>query len=128
MWISRTHYEMLFENLTRERTKSAGLEARLASMQATQDWLTNHVNRLENERRILTEARLGLAFPQPVIEKVEPNADAEERMSGGVVHGVPEDSLPLAQLMSASMEDIGDAAAAALGIETDAHGNVTYKR
>lgn len=128
MWVSRTHYEALFENITRERTKSAGLEARLASMQATQDWLTNHVNRLENERRILTEARLGLSFPQPIIERSEPNADAEETMRGGVVHGVPEDSLPLAQLMSASMEDIGDAAAAALGVEHDAQGNVQYKR
>jgi hypothetical protein len=128
MWISGDRFWTMVEALALANERARAIEQKVASMQATQDWLTNHVNRLEHERRILTEARLGLSFPQPIIERSDPNADAEETMRGGVVHGIPDDSLPLAQLMSASMEDVGDAAAAALGIETDAQGNISYKR
>lgn len=138
MWVTRRHYETLFENLTIERAKNSIGEARLAAMQATQDWLTLHVNRLENERRILTEARLGLMFPSPEIsrspERSSPSSsetaedDAEARLSGDVIHGLPHDALPLAQLMAASMEDVGDDEAAALGVAHDSHGFAVYRR
>jgi hypothetical protein len=138
MWVNRLHYESLFENLTIERAKNSIAEARLAAMQATQDWLTLHVNRLENERRILTEARLGLVFPAPEIsrspERSSPSSaetapdDAEARLTGDVIRGVPHDAVPLAQLMAASLEDVGDDQAAELGVSHDSHGFAVYRR
>lgn len=138
MWVSRLHYESLFENLTIERAKNSIAEARLAAMQATQDWLTLHVNRLENERRILTEARLGLVFPAPEISRSpEPSSPSsaetepdgtEAQKDGGVIKGVPHDAVALAQLMTASLEDVGDDQAAELGVSHDAHGFAVYRR
>jgi hypothetical protein len=137
MWVTRRHYETLFENLTIARETTSQLQARLAAMQATQDWLTLHVNRLENERRILTEARLGLVFPAPEIsrspERASPSSaetaeGAEARLSGDVIRGVPHDALPLVQLMAASLEDVGDDQAAELGVSHDSHGFAVYRR
>jgi hypothetical protein len=139
MWVNRLHYESLFENLTIERAKNSIAEARLAAMQATQDWLTLHVNRLENERRILTEARLGLVFPAPEISRsperaspssfeTPPDSTEGQRMDPDVIRGVPHDSLPIAQLMAASLEDVGDDQAAELGVSHDAHGFAVYRR
>ena len=133
MWVTRQHYESLFENLTTEREKTSQLQARLAAMQATQDWLTLHVNRLENERRILTEARLGLMFPAPDISRSPEHAppsssETETQMDGGVIRGVPNDAVALAQLMTASLEDVGDDQAAELGVSHDAHGFAVYRR
>lgn len=139
MWVNRLHYESLFENLTIERAKNSIAEARLAAMQATQDWLTLHVNRLENERRILTEARLGLVFPSPEISRspersspssfeTAPDGTEAQRMDPDVVRGVPHDALPLVQLMAASLEDVGDDQAAELGVSHDSHGFAVYRR
>ena len=126
MWVSRTHYETLFENLTRERQKTTDLTAQLAGLRATQDWLTTHVNRLENERSLLTQARLGMTFAVPEILK------ASEHSSAGVdepaSRGWPKDSIPLAQLMAASMEDPGDDVAGMLGVKHDAHGHLEFTR
>lgn len=132
MWIRRLHYETMFENLTIERAKNTSLESRLAAMTSTQEWLMAHVNRLENERRILTEARLGLSFPTPTIERADAGtealAQAEEKITGGIVRGLPQESIPLGQMMAASLEDVGDDEAKALGIEHDAQGFVVYRR
>lgn len=127
MWVTRIHYETLLENLTSLRASDVELRTRLASMQATQDWLTTHVNRLEAERRVLTEARLGLVLSQPVIERREPD-EPTPPVDPGSMHGTPHDALPLAQLMAASMEDVGDEQAAMLGASHDAHGNLVYTR
>jgi hypothetical protein len=96
----------------------ASAHEKIAAMQSTQDWLMLHVNRLENERRLLTEQRLHVSMPMPVIERDEPEPD--------LVHGVPHDALPLAQVMTASLEDVGDELARRLGIEHDEAGQIRY--
>ncbi len=125
MWISSDRFWKMVEALAvaNERTRMA--EAKLSAMQATQDWLTSHVNRLEHERGLLTQARLGLTFPVPLIEREEPHAPG---VDPGAIRGVPEDSIPLAQMMAATMEDVGDDQARALGIKHDEMGNVEYTR
>lgn len=130
MWVSRTHYETLFENLTRARQELSDARSRIAAMQATQDWLTTHVNRLENERRILTEARLGLLMPQPIIERVraEENQTHDPGLDPGAVHGTPDESIPLAQMLASSLEDIGDDQAQRMGIGHDAQGMLVYRQ
>lgn len=120
MWVSRTHYESLFENVTTSRSRLAEAQARIASLEATQAWLMQHVNRLEHERRLLTEARLGLQFPQPTLARERETDPAE------VTHGLPPSSMPLAQMLAASMEDVGDEAARALGLSHDASGQLAY--
>jgi hypothetical protein len=131
MWVSRVHYESMFENLTRERTKSDMLSSRLSAMTATQDWLMEHVNRLEHERGILIEARLGLVFPVPSIERAErPGVETPTPpgIDPGSVHGTPDDSIPLAQMLASSMDDMGDDAAGRMGIAHDAQGMLVYKQ
>ena len=130
MWVSRLHYESMFENLTRERERSIVLRVRIQQLETTQEWLREHVNRLEQDRRILTETRLGLLLPQPTIERVEP-ADTQTTAPGidpGSVHGTPDDSIPLAQMMSAALEDMGDDAAGRMGIAHDPQGMLVYKQ
>jgi hypothetical protein len=125
MWVSRLHYESLFENLTRSRQELSDAKGEVRMLLATQSWLTTHVNRLEHERNILTQARLGLSFPVPVIEREE---QAPPGIDPGSVHGTPDESIPLAQAMAATMEDVGDDQARALGMEHDELGHVIYKR
>lgn len=127
MWISREHYESMFENLSKARGENAVLKARIAHLMATQDWLTAHVNRLEVERRILTESRLGMSFPVPSIEKVDEPSQPTPGVDAGSMHGTPHDSLPLAQMLSASLEDVGDDMAARLGLGHDDTGQLIFK-
>ena len=129
MWVSRVHYETLFENLTKDRIKAAEAQARIAAMQATQDWLMAHVNRLETERALLTQARLGLAFPVPELSRHAgpPGIESHPFRDESVTRGLPPDAVPLAQLMGASMEDMGDEQAARLGVGHDAQGFVTHR-
>lgn len=127
MWLSSEKFWKMVEGLALANERTRVAEAKVAAMQATQDWLTTHVNRLENERRILTEARLGLSLPQPIIEKVSEQPESIEP-DRETMRGIPHDSVPLAQMMAASLEDVGDEAAAALGITHDPHGFVQYKQ
>lgn len=129
MWISRTHYETMFENLTRARQEVSDLKQRIASMTSTQEWLTQHVNRLEVERRMLTETRLGMSFPVPTIER-EPASEREAApgLDEGSVHGTPHDSIALQQLLGGSLEDVGDDQAARMGMKHDEHGHLIYNQ
>lgn len=115
----------MVEALALANERARATEHKIVSMQATQDWLMQHVNRLENERRILTQARLGLSFPVPIIERQD---QAPPGIDPGSVHGTPDESIPLAQAMAATMEDVGDDQARALGIAHDELGHVVYKQ
>lgn len=130
MWISKLHYESMFENLTRARQELSDARSRIAAMQATQDWLTAHVNRLEHERFILTEARLGLVMPAPVIERQpeRPGVEVPPGVDPGSIHGTPDESIALSQMLSASLDDVGDEMAARLGIVHDPQGMLVYKQ
>jgi hypothetical protein len=128
MWVSKLHYESMFENLTRARQETSDLKARLASMQATQDWLTSHVNRLEHERQILVQARLGLSMPMPIIERQEPGVETPPGTDPGSVHGMPDESVAFSQMLASGLDDVGDDQAARMGIGHDAQGMLVYKQ
>lgn len=135
MWVAREHYYTLLGNVEKEREKVAQLQARLASMLATQDWLTMHVNRLEHERTILMRERLHVVFPAPEIAHEQAPAALPGVAAGrplppdpDVERGVPEDSMGVAQLLSASLEDVGDEMAGRLGIKHNEAGEAVYTR
>ena len=127
MWVSRIHYESMFENLTRARQELSDARSRIAAMQATQDWLTAHVNRLEHERHILVHARLGLSMPAPTIVHVSPDGPPPAPgIDPGSVHGTPDDAVLLGQALASSFEDVGDAQAARMGIRHDTQGMLVH--
>jgi hypothetical protein len=58
--------------------------------------------------------------PPPGIEGVPARDDS-------VTKGLPPEAIPLAQLMGASMEDLGDEASEQMGIRHDAQGFVHHR-
>ena len=120
-----------FENLRGELTEKT---ARVASLTAHFEWLSQHVNRLEAERTALL-AKLGVGVATPQIEfdpsafgtpasQVQPFLARDE----SVERGTPEDSIPAAVHQGVSFEDMGDEPAAREGVRHLDDGTVEYTR
>ena len=122
MWIGRSTWSDLLAQMAASRERITQLERTNAGLQTHVDWLTQHVNRLETERGILTSERLRVLYPVPTITR----ADAEPAPAP-VTHGLPADSIPLEQILGTSMEDVGDDVAGRLGVGHDALGNLVFK-
>jgi len=130
----RGHHEDVcetFENLRGELTEKT---ARVASLTAHVEWLSQHVNRLEAERTALL-AKLGVGVATPQIE-FDPRAFGTPASQGApilardesVERGTPEDSIPAAVHQGVSFEDMGDEVAAHEGVRHLDDGTVEYTR
>ena len=83
----------------------------------------------------MTQQRLGLVFPVPEIVRTSSRSDSSPDpdvapptgIDADSVHGTPMDSLPMAQMLSASLEDVGDEQAARMGISHDPQGYVKHR-
>lgn len=102
----------------------------LVALKASFEWLTNHVNRLETERNLLTQRVLGMNLPPMQLERVpdDPPTPTQSRIVGRPREDDYASSIPAAQAMQTIFEDIGDDAAKEQGIEHDEAGNVVYTR
>jgi hypothetical protein len=104
---------------------------RLAALQASFEWLTSYVNRLEHERVLLLQRATGVTTGVPVLEQ-NPEAAATAtapEFGRGIplsddVGDAPSLERALTDLASLTFEDMGDEAAARVGLTHDAFGNL----
>lgn len=103
------------------------LMQQLSQLQSSFEWLTTHVNRLERERAELFARVLNLQLPAMTLERQK-----EESTSPSQIAGTPGDSyentIPALQAVGGLFEDVGDDAAARMGIQHDGMGNVKWTR
>jgi len=128
------HHEDVCETFEQIRGELTEKTARIASLEAHLDWLSQHVNRLEAERTQLL-ARIGVGVATPVIEYNPeqfgtPASQAPSNLARDedVEQGTPEDSIHAAVHQAVSFEDMGDDAAAVSGVKHAADGTVLYTR
>lgn len=115
------------EELHESHANVLRLTEQLAQLRSSFEWLTNHVNRLERERAELFARVLNLQLPAMSLERQK-----EESVSPSQIAGTPgdsyEDSIPALQAVGGLFEDVGDDAAAKMGIKHDDMGNVKWTR
>lgn len=147
--VARLH-DTEFE-LAHERGLRIAADRQVAQMQATLDWITQHLNELKTERAMLFQRALQVSFPVPEIQYTPTAPDAEDRPMPA---GVPVDLAPealrqlasrigpqvrvpvngkaantpigMADLDNINFDDVGDEAAGKLGIAHDRDGEVAY--
>lgn len=117
----RTSHRLAEEVAAHAQTREA-----LAALRATQAWLHEHVNRLEADRQALLARVLQVQVPAMHLSVApEPTPTPQ---------GSPEDqdayasTIPALQAVGSLFEDVGDEAAAELGVGHDEHGNVIWRR
>lgn len=90
------------------RGRNLELEKRAVAGEITNDWLRARLNQVEAERAILLSRQVGVPFGAPVIHSAR---EAPAFEAPGLGHGLP----TIGDEMS--FEDVGDEAAAELGLE-----------
>jgi hypothetical protein len=136
-------------DLIAERTGRIAAERQVAQMQATLDWMAQHLNEMKTERAMLFQRALQVSFPVPEVHYTPPPAE-DRPIPAGVpddlspdvlrkvaarvgaqvripVNGKPANTpLGLPDLENITFEDVGDAEAGKQGIAHDRDGEVTY--
>lgn len=114
-----TERTTLRDRLVTAETAAAERQSRLLVLQQNFDWLANHVNRLEAERVTLLQHVLQVTLAAPVIRRTE--TPSETHAFGTPLPDAPPPIPGLADLPAGEFgfEDMGDAAAAILGISHD---------
>lgn len=117
----------LREVVHEQHAMELSLTSQLSQLQSSFEWLTQHVNRLERERAELFARVLNLQLPAMTLER-----EKAPSISPSQVVGVPGDSyentIPALQAAGGLFEDVGDDAAARLGVGHDDMGNVKWTR
>jgi hypothetical protein len=126
---------VLREDLARERTARFYAQTRLAELktehaaslaavssqlqvaQTNFDWLTVQFNQVSNERALLLTAKAGLAVPAQQIALARPGPGGTGAMPDGRPVSVADLNLGEATADDRIFEDVGDQAAAALGLD-----------
>ncbi len=118
--------------LAHVKTQQELLDARaqIAALRSSFEWLTEHVNRMEQERAALLSRVLGLTVPAMNIgrEATDAPTPTQSRIVGRPAEDEYAGTIPALQAVGALFEDAGDEGAAALGAKHDAMGNVTWTK
>lgn len=107
MWISKQSFERLLNDAAKAQGVAQTLERENTALHTTLDWMRVRVEQVERERAILIKNYTGVEVPTPAIKRVEP--DHLDHMNAPV-----------------NYDDIGDDAAAKLGIGWNADGTIRY--
>jgi exonuclease VII large subunit len=126
-----TSVQTLQTALEGERRAHAATREQLAALRSTLTWMTEHVNRLEQDRQALFAKVLDVQLPALEV-RVTRRAEAEAASAptpGAGPEGQDEyaETIPALQAAGVLFEDVGDEAARQLGIEHDELGNVRWR-
>lgn len=121
MWISRTLFDSVRDELVVERAKREAAEKTVAILEQHRTWLAQQVNRLEGERAILLQRTVGISLPVPeVIPQRAPTsvplANVVGKPMADVVPGIDVGALMLG---AAAFEDMGDDEADRQGVTSE---------
>ncbi len=111
MWLSRQHYDDLRLEWAKNHEEARVLAQQNTAMQTTLDWMRVQLNQAQAERSHFMHLYSGVKVPAPEIERV---SAAQERVVDAQ-NGLP------------NFDDIGDEAAAQLGVGWDEAGVIAYK-
>jgi hypothetical protein len=111
MWIDRKTYDDLRLTAAEHQGQVTALQASVATLTATMDWMRHRVNQLEHERAMLVQNVLGVTIQAPTIERTPaPRLPHDHPLNGTM-----------------SFEDVGEAEALRLGITHTDEGTLAYK-
>jgi hypothetical protein len=118
VWIPRTLFDSLRDELVVERVKREAAEKTSAILEQHRTWLAQQVNRLEGERAILLQRTTGLSLPVPEVIAQRaatsvPLANVVGKPLADVVPGIDVGALMMGQ---AAFEDMGDDEAERQGV------------
>lgn len=108
MWIDRNIYDTLRIENAHLRGELRALESRTTAHDTTLDWFRVRVTQLEMERAQLLFNYTGVKIPTPVIQRTNT------------------DDPPMTKVPN--FNDMGDAAAAKLGVSWDENGELVYAK
>ncbi len=111
MFISRKHYDDLRLEWAKTHEAARVLSEQNIALQTTIEWMRVQVNQAQHERSHFMHLYSGVTIPPPVIERA---SAATERISDAM-QGLP------------NFEDLGDVAAAKLGVDWNPDGTIAYK-
>ncbi len=116
MWISRKEFDSIRADRDKATAENRVLADQNIAQRNTIEWMCVHATRIEHERAVLVHNYMGIALPTRdlTIDKAPARAEVPIDIPG--VLGQP-----------AMFDDVGDKAAAAMGLDWDHTGKLAHK-